>query len=96
MGKFIVRRLALSLVTLFILLIIVFMLTSVFPGDPARTIAGPFASDETYLDIRDRIGVDDPKIVQFTGLLKDTVTFDFGDSFELDTPVDRRCWWRSR
>lgn len=87
MARFIVRRLALSLVTLFILIIIVFMLTSVFPGDPARTIAGPFASEETYLDIRDRIGADDPKITQFLALLKDTVTFDFGDSFELDTPV---------
>jgi len=87
MRKFILRRLALSLVTLFILVVIVFMLTNVFPGDPARTIAGPFASEETYLDIRDRIGVDDPKIVQFTRLLGDTVTFDFGDSFELDTPV---------
>ncbi len=73
--------------TLFILLIIVFMLTSVFPTDPARKIAGPFASEETYELIRDRIGADDPKISQFLTLLKNTVTFDFGDSFELDTPV---------
>lgn len=87
MTRFILRRLALSLLTLFILILIVFMLTSVFPSDPARTIAGPFASEETYQSIRDRIGVDDPKIVQFGRLLKDTVTFDFGDSFELDTPV---------
>ena len=43
MGKFILRRLALSLVTLFILIVIVFLLTGVFPSDPARTIAGPFA-----------------------------------------------------
>jgi len=74
-------------VTLLILLIIVFMLTSVFPTDPARKIAGPFASEETYELIRDRIGADDPKISQFLTLLKNTVTFDFGDSFELDTPV---------
>ena len=87
MGKFILRRLALSLVTLFILIVIVFLLTGVFPSDPARTIAGPFASEEIYQQIRDRIGVDDPKITQFGRLLKDVVTFDFGDSFELDTPV---------
>ena len=87
MGRFILRRLALSLVTLFILLVIVFLLTGVFPSDPARTIAGPFASEETYLQIRDRIGADDPMITQFGKLLLDTVTFDFGDSFELDTPV---------
>ena len=87
MGRFILRRLALSLLTLFILIVIVFLLTGVFPSDPARTIAGPFASEEVYQQIRDRIGADDPMITQFGNLLQDVVTFDFGDSFELDTPV---------
>ena len=87
MGKFILRRVALSLLTLFILIVIVFLLTGVFPSDPARTIAGPFASEETYLLIRERIGSDDPMLTQFGNLLRDTVTFDFGDSYELDTPV---------
>ena len=87
MARFILRRLALSLVTLFILIVIVFMLTSVFPNDPARTIAGPFASEQTYLDIRDRIGADDSKVTQFGRLLVDTITFDFGNSFQFDTPV---------
>ncbi len=87
MARFILRRLALSVVTLFILIVIVFLLTSVFPSDPARVIAGPFASEQTYLDIRERIGADDPKLTQFGRLLVDTVTFDFGNSFELDTPV---------
>lgn len=75
------------MLTLLILLVIVFMLTSVFPSDPARTIAGPFASEETYEQIRARIGADDSKPQQFVALLKDTVTFNFGDSFELNTPV---------
>lgn len=87
MGRFILRRVALSLVTLLILIVIVFLLTGVFPSDPARTIAGPFASEETYLLIRDRIGSDDPMLTQFGRLLIDTATFDFGDSYELDTPV---------
>ena len=87
MKRYLIRRVALSIVTLFILLIVVFLLTSVFPSDPARVIAGPFASEETYLDIRERIGADDPAIQQFGDLLVNTVTFDFGNSFELDTPV---------
>ncbi len=87
MTRFILRRLVLSVVTLFILIVIVFLLTGVFPSDPARVIAGPFASEQTYLDIRARIGADDPMITQFGSLLVDTVTFDFGDSFELDTSV---------
>ncbi len=87
MTRYLMRRIALSIVTLFILLIVVFLLTSVFPSDPARVIAGPFASEETYLDIRERIGADDPAIQQFGDLLVSTVTFDFGNSFELDVPV---------
>ena len=87
MGRFILRRVVLSLVTLLILIVIVFLLTGVFPGDPARTIAGPFASEEAYQLIRERIGSDDPMLTQFGRLLVDTATFDFGDSYELDTPV---------
>jgi peptide/nickel transport system permease protein len=87
MLRYILRRVALSLVTLFILLIIVFMISNVFPGDPARVIAGPFASEPTVEAIRDRIGSDDPPLTQFGRLLVDTVTFDFGESFERQAPV---------
>ena len=46
MGRFIVRRLLLSLITLFILLIIVTLIPNIAPGDPARKIAGGTASPE--------------------------------------------------
>ena len=88
MLAYILRRVALSFITLFILLVIVFMLTRVLPDtDPARLIAGPFASEPTIEGIRQEIGSDDPLITQFGRLLKDTLTFDFGRSFELDKPV---------
>lgn len=87
MLRYLLRRIALSVVTLFVLLVVVFLLTSVFPSDPARVIAGPFASEETYEDIRARIGADDPALEQFADLVISTITFDFGNSFELDVPV---------
>jgi peptide/nickel transport system permease protein len=88
MLRYIIRRLALSLITLFILLVIVFSLTRVFTQtDPARLIAGPFASEPTIEGIRQEIGSDDPYLTQFGRLVRDTITFDFGRSFDLDKPV---------
>ena len=81
MLRFAIRRLALALVTLFILLVVIFFLTRAFPGDPAQRLAGPFAPAERVEEIRETLGLDDPLPSQFGQLLKDTVTLDFGDSF---------------
>lgn len=87
MKAFVIRRLALTVVTLLILLTVVFLITSVFPSDPGRQLAGPFATQETVDSINERIGANDPKLTQFGRLLKNAVTFQFGDSFQYDRPV---------
>ncbi|MGI9609938.1 MAG: ABC transporter permease [Acidimicrobiia bacterium] len=81
MLQFIVRRLLLSIVTLFILLVVVFALTRVFPQDVARQLAGPFAPQERVDFLNEELGLEDPLIEQFGRLLKGVVTFDFGESF---------------
>ena len=40
---FLIRRIALAIVTLFLLTIIVFALSNVLPGNVGRQILGPFA-----------------------------------------------------
>lgn len=88
MTRFILRRLALSLVTLFILVVIVFSITNVFPGDAARAIAGQLATEPQVEAVRERIGSDDPLITQFGRLLGDTATFFSGaESFETQKSV---------
>lgn len=81
MLRYIARRLALSLITLFLILLIVFALTRVFPSEPARQLAGPFASQERVDQLTENLGLDDPLPTQFGRLIKDVVTFDFGESF---------------
>ncbi len=81
MVRFILRRLALSVVTLFIILLVVFSLTRVFPSDPAKQLAGPFASEERVAQLTETLGLDDPLPTQFFRLVKDVVTLDFGESF---------------
>jgi peptide/nickel transport system permease protein len=70
----------------------------VFPADPGRQLAGPFATQETVDSINERIGANDPKFTQYTRLLKNAVTFQFGDSFQYDRPVSGLLFpalWRS-
>jgi peptide/nickel transport system permease protein len=81
MARFILRRLALSIVTLFIILFVVFALTRVFPSDPARQLAGPFAPQERVDELTESLGLDDPLVTQFFRLVGDVVTLDFGESF---------------
>jgi peptide/nickel transport system permease protein len=81
MVRFIVRRLVLSIITLFIILFVVFALTRVFPSDPARQLAGPFAPQERVDQLTETLGLDDPLPTQFFRLVTDVVTLDFGESF---------------
>lgn len=81
MLRFALRRLALSLVTLLILIFVVFLLTYATPGDTARRLAGPFAPQERVDALNEQLGLDDPALVQFGNLLQSVVTLDFGNSF---------------
>ncbi len=81
MIRYITRRFLLSLVTLFLILVVVFMLTRVFPSDTARQLAGPFAPEERVEALTESLGLDDPLPTQFGRLLRDVVTLDFGESF---------------
>jgi peptide/nickel transport system permease protein len=96
--RYVVRRIILSLVTLLLLVTIVFVIVNVLPGDIGRQIAGPFAPQETVDQLNERLGVTDSLPVQYGRLLRSTVTFDFGDSFQYNRPVSDLLWpalWRS-
>lgn len=81
MLRYIVRRVLLSLLTLLILLIVITLIPNVAPGDPARKIAGAFASPERLAEVTTSLGLDDSIPTQFSKLLRSVVTLDFGDSF---------------
>lgn len=83
MLRFALRRIALSLVTLVILVFVLFMLTRVFPSDPARQIAGPFAPQEQVDALTERYGFDDPLPTQLARQYADLVTFDFGEAYSV-------------
>lgn len=83
MLRFALRRIALSLVTLIILVFVLFMLTRVFPSDPARQIAGPFAPQEQVDALTERYGFDDPLPTQLARQYSELVTLDFGEAYSV-------------
>jgi peptide/nickel transport system permease protein len=96
--RYVVRRLLLSLLTLFLLVTIVFLIVNVLPDDIGRNVLGPFAPQETVDALNEKIGADDPLIQQYGRILKSAVTFDWGDSFQYGVPVTDLLWpafWRS-
>ena len=81
MTRFIARRLLLSLVTLWLLATIVFVIANVLPTDVGRTILGPFAPQENVDLLNQRLGTDRPLLVRYIDSMQHLVTLDFGDSF---------------
>ena len=87
MARFIARRLLLSLVTLWLLATIVFVIANVLPNDVGRTILGPFAPQESVDALNERLGTNRPIVVRYVDSLRRIVTLDFGDSFVTGQPV---------
>ena len=81
MTRYLSRRLLLSIVTLWLLVTIVFVITNMLPSDVGRTILGPFAPQESVDALNQRLGTDRPLIVQYLDQLRKLVTLDFGQSF---------------
>lgn len=86
-ATFVIQRVALTIVTLWLLATIVFLLVNVLPGDVGRTILGPFASQETVDALNQKLGVDRPLLIRYFDLLRGLVTLDLGNSFGSGQPV---------
>ena len=98
MTRYVLRRLALSVVTLFLIVVIVFLIDNVFPSDIGRRLAGPFAPQVQVDQFNEELGTNDPLIEQFGRMLKGVVTFDYGDSYAQNKPVSEvigQAFWRS-
>ncbi|KUI38253.1 ABC transporter permease [Mycobacterium sp. GA-2829] len=85
--RFLARRVAYSLVVLFGVLIVVFALVQLVPGDPVRIALGTRYTPEAYEALRTASGLDRPLIVQFFSYLGNALTGDLGVSFRNGDPV---------
>jgi ABC-type dipeptide/oligopeptide/nickel transport system permease component len=89
MVSFIVRRLLLAIPTLFGVLIIVFILLYIAPGDPVMEMVGERADPETIARLRAELRLDDPLPVQFAHYAGGVLTGDLGTSYITGRPIAR-------
>lgn len=90
MFTYVVRRLAIAVPTLLVVLTLVFLVVRVAPGDPARAVLGDYASQAAVDALRERMGLNEPIYVQFGDFLAGLVTGDLGQSMISGVPVARQ------
>src|SRR5947207_7611131 len=77
---FVLRRVLLGLLTLFLVSVIVFAATQALPGDPARAFLGRTATPESLKTLREQLNPNQPAASQYWHWLKGIVTGDLGHS----------------
>jgi peptide/nickel transport system permease protein len=87
MWGYVVRRLMLASIAIFGVLIIVFVLSHVIPGDPVAAILGGQARDEAIQEVRRRWGLDRPLYEQFFRFVVLLAHGDLGVSLATNRPV---------
>lgn len=87
MIRFIVRRFFSTIPTLFGVLVVVFLLLNVVPGDPVAEMVGERADSATIARLRAELRLDDPLPVQFGHYLWGVVRGDLGHSYITQRPV---------
>jgi peptide/nickel transport system permease protein len=78
--KFILRRLGFGVLTLLIVSMIIFGATQLLPSDAAQTQLGRNATPASVAALRSELGLDRPKLEQYTSWLGGMITGDPGNS----------------
>ncbi|MGA0571138.1 ABC transporter permease [Variovorax sp. VNK109] len=81
------KKLLLTLPTLFGVLVVVFVLMRVVPGDPAALMLSSESTAQDLVEARKSLGLDRPLPVQFASYLGDVLKGDFGRSITMKQDV---------
>ena len=84
---FVVRRLLLGVVTLWVASLVIFAATQALPGDAARSILGRNATPESLADLREQLGLNRPVVEQYTDWIGGVLKGDLGTSLAAALPV---------
>jgi peptide/nickel transport system permease protein len=84
---FVVRRILLGLLTLFVASLVIFAATQALPSDPARAILGRSATPESVAELRAQLGLNKPVVEQYTDWVAGVLQGDLGNSLAAGVPV---------
>lgn len=85
--EYLVRRVVSIFPTLIIISIAVFLFLHMIPGDPARQLAGPDATEADVRLIREELGLDKPIYRQYISYISDLLKGNLGISMKTRKPV---------
>jgi peptide/nickel transport system permease protein len=85
---FLLRRLGLMILTLWIVSLIVFFAGQVLPGDPGRAILGNLASVQSVQILDHQLGVDRPLLVRYLSWIGGLLHGNMGNSYEFRSAVE--------
>ncbi|HEX2378313.1 MAG TPA: ABC transporter permease [Gaiellales bacterium] len=80
MGRYVLRRLGLTAITLVLTSFAVFAAAEVLPGDVGRTILGPYASQQQVDQVNHQLGADDPLVQRYVTWAGNFIRGDWGES----------------
>lgn len=92
MLKFLLNRIAQSILVLIGVTLVTFILLNVIPGDPVAVMLNRRADQETMDRVRHELGLDRPLPTQYIEFLGNTTKGDFGKSYFEKKPVSEMIW----
>ena len=103
MTRFLLKRIGLALITLFLLSVIVFAISTILPGNVGRAVLGPFATQESVDALNEQLGTDRPVLEQYLDWAGGLLHGDLGTSLTTQVPawdllgpaLATRSSWRS-
>lgn len=87
MSRYLLRRLLEMVPVFFGVILVVFIISRLTPGDPARIILGERATPEAMAQLREALGLDEPLPLQFVGYLGRAMRGDLGRSIQSNERV---------
>lgn len=87
MTRFLIKRIGLALITLVLLSVIVFGVSTILPGNVGRAVLGPFATQESVDALNDQLGTDRSVVTQYADWAGGLVRGDLGTSLTKQVPA---------
>lgn len=87
MLRYVTKRILLIIPTLILVILMVFLILNITPGNPAQIILGQHASAEAIEALNRQLGMDKPVMERFVNYLWDMGHLDFGTSYRTGAPV---------
>ena len=96
MAKYISKRILIMIPTILFVVFIIFYILHFMPSSPGRIILGVNAKEADVQAINDKLGYNDPVLVQYVNYVKNALTLNFGESYQYSKPVFQVLLPRSR